>query len=378
MKTEPAPIELRKKRMSTSIIPGSDREASSSEPSQPAVSAEDQDHLHRFDLMRDLLRDRTRAVAEHYQNGCYIVGRPGSSKTFTILEELKRLGLPWTYRNSRMSAAGRYAMLQEHPQHAIVLDDIPTMLSDKASLQMLMAALGGEPGKPRPVTYTTKDTRLSFDFCGGIIAVSNVPLRRDPLADALQSRIPLLEHEPSDEMLAAFMRTCSAAGFEDLTPNECRDVVEFVIGESAACDYRLDLRVLRKGWQDYRLAKHGKARRPWKELVASGLKKIIKPVTPMPGSSREATKQREQDLARQLFRRFPEPAEKVERDLAWQAATGKSPDSLYRRRRELGDELQQMHSCKVAESQNCTFADVEQQLHRDEASVAVSDDDQDG
>ena len=174
---------------------------------QAGLSPHDQERMRRFDQMRDLLRDRVRGVAEHYQNGCYIVGRPGSSKTFTILEELKRLGLPWTYRNCRMTAAGLFALLGEHPEHAVVLDDIPSLVSDKASLQMLMAALGGEPGKPRPITYTTKNGRLCFDFCGGIIAVSNVPLRRDPLADAVQSRIPLLEHEPSDEMLAAFMRS---------------------------------------------------------------------------------------------------------------------------------------------------------------------------
>lgn len=343
--------------MSTPLISARDTEALSPEPAAPEVSPEDHDQLNRFDLMRDLLRDRTRAVAEHYQNGCYIVGRPGSSKTHTVLEELKRLGLPWTYRNSRLSPAGLYALLQEHPQHAVVLDDIPTMVSDRASLQMLMAALGGEPGKPRPITYTTKDTRLSFDFCGGVIAISNVPLRRDPLADALQSRIPLLEHEPSDEMLAAFMRTCAAAGYEDLTPIECREVVEFVIGESAACDYRLDLRVMRKGWQDYRLAKHGKARRPWEELVASGLRKIIKPATPVASSIREATRQREQDLARQLFGRFPDPADKAGRDAAWQAATGKSVDTLYRRRRQFEGELQRLQSCTVAESQSCRVAD---------------------
>jgi hypothetical protein len=73
--------------MSDTIIPEPSSETKGSVPPPPIQSADDHEHLHRFEQMRDLLRDRTRAVAEHYQNGCYVVGRPGSSKTFTILVE---------------------------------------------------------------------------------------------------------------------------------------------------------------------------------------------------------------------------------------------------------------------------------------------------
>jgi hypothetical protein len=226
--------------------------------STSTLSEADQEHLAQFDSMQHLLRDRIRSVAERYHVGCYVTGRPGSSKTVTILEELGSLGSAWTLRNSRMSAAGLYEILREHPEHTVVIDDVPSVVADKQALQILMAAMGGEPGKARPITYTTKDTRRVFDFHGGVIAISNIPLRRDPLADAVQSRVPLLEHEPSDAMLAAFMRHRAASGFEDLSACECRVVVEFVIAESAACDYRLDLRSMTKGWQDFRIAKHGK------------------------------------------------------------------------------------------------------------------------
>src|SRR5437016_5060959 len=83
-------------------------------------SAEDHANLCAFDRMRDLLRDRTRGVAEGYQNGCYIAGRPGSSKSYTILEELRRLKVPWTYRNGRMTAAGLFDLLEEHPEDTLV------------------------------------------------------------------------------------------------------------------------------------------------------------------------------------------------------------------------------------------------------------------
>ncbi|NLF70799.1 MAG: hypothetical protein GX575_17350 [Candidatus Anammoximicrobium sp.] len=152
-----------------------------------ALSAEDAQHLQQFERLLDRVRDRTRGVAERYQNGTYLAGRAGASKTYTVRQTLDALGQPFAYRNARMSAAGLWAFLEEHPEHTCVLDDIPALFEQKQALQILMAAMGGEIGQPRPVTYTIKDKheRKSFLFKGGIIAISNLPLRRDPLADAV-------------------------------------------------------------------------------------------------------------------------------------------------------------------------------------------------
>lgn len=109
-----------------------------------------------------------------------------------------------------------------------------------------------------------------------------------------------------------------------------------MIAETRACDYRLDLRALAKGWGDFRLAKHGKPHRPWRELVASGLKKVVAGGPALsPTDVRVATRRRELDLARELFERHPAVSDKPARDAAWQEATGKSVDTLYRRHREL-------------------------------------------
>ncbi|OJW13023.1 MAG: hypothetical protein BGO49_19630 [Planctomycetales bacterium 71-10] len=227
---------------------------------------------------------------------------------------------------------GLWCLLAEHPEHTVVLDDISTLFGQKGALQILLAALGGSPGEPRAVTYATKDERKSFEFTGGIVAISNVPLRRDPLADAVASRVALLEHEPSDEMLAVFMRHEALKGFEDIPPEECREVVEFVIAETRACDYRLDLRSMKKAWQDYRLDRHGKSQRPWRDLVRSSLKRLVEPGVPDPGSRGERVEW-ERAVALDLFRQFP--ADKRGRDEEWARLVGSSPHSLYRRKREL-------------------------------------------
>jgi hypothetical protein len=173
-----------------------------------------------------------------------------------------------------MSAMGLYCLLEEHPEYTIVLDDIGSLFDQRSALQILLAALGGKPGFPRPITYTIKEKSQSFEFNGTIIAISNVRFRREPLTDAVVSRIPVLEHNPSDEQIAAFMRSQAQKGYEDLTPKECLAVVEYVIAASRQNDYPLDLRLMERGWQDYRFAKHGNALRSWQELFMSSMKTI--------------------------------------------------------------------------------------------------------
>lgn len=77
-------------------------------------------------------------------------------------------------------------------------------------------------------------------------------VRCDPLARALGSRIVMLEHEPSDGEISAFMQRLASMGYEDLSPDECLEVAEFIIAKTRAHDQRLDLRHLTKAWQDYR------------------------------------------------------------------------------------------------------------------------------
>ena len=181
-------------------------------------------------------------------------------------------------------------------------------------------------------TYTTKNERKSFQFAGGIIAISNLPLRRDPLADAIASRSVLLEHEPTDEMIAAFMRFRASQGHLDLTPKACLEVVDFVIRECRASDYRLDLRHMTKALQDYRQHKHGKALRPWQELVKSSLKQLFKSDEVVP--VRRADEQAKYgEIALHVFTRYPK--DKRQRDDEWRTQTNKSVDALYRHGRRL-------------------------------------------
>jgi hypothetical protein len=53
--------------------------------------------------------------------------------------------------------------------------------------------------------------------------------------------------------------------------------VDYVITQSKRCEYRLDLRHMEHGWQDYRLWKHGESFGVhWKELIASSMQQIAR------------------------------------------------------------------------------------------------------
>lgn len=296
----------------------------------PSLSEVDKRHLLEFERQRDFIRDRTRSVAERYQNGCFLVGRAGTGKTHLVREVLDQCKVLWTYRNARMSAMGLYSLLEEHSEYTIVVDDIGSLFDQRAALQILLAALGGRPGCPRPVTYTIKEKseRKSFDFGGSIIAISNVRLRRDPLTDAVVSRIPVLEHNPTDVQIAAFMRQQAQKGYEDLTPAECREVVEFVVQASRQNDYPLDLRWMERGWQDFRLAKHGKALRSWQELITSSMKTIFHE-TPPQVTSKQDEIQLQREHVKRLMLRYPDDARRQMEE------SGLKRSTFYQRRREV-------------------------------------------
>jgi hypothetical protein len=291
---------------------------------------EDEKQLRIYQKRCELLQDRTVSVTQRYQTGVYIVGRTGSGKTHTVLDALEKMEASYVVRNSHMTPMGLFEELANHPEHTIVLDDIPNLFGKPQALQILMAALGGEPGQPRLVTYSAKSTAegcKSFHFVGGIIAISNLPMRRDPLSDALGSRLVLLQHEPSDEELAAVMRDAACKGFENLTADECREVVEFVIAECRTNEFRLNLRFMRKGLEDFRQHKDGFARRPWQELSRSNMQQLLHTGSEAAVTKQEQIKQ-EVELVRTLEQKFPGETKRQ------MAESGLRKTVFYERRRQ--------------------------------------------
>jgi hypothetical protein len=126
------------------------------------------DHYHRLIA---LLADRVRSVAGKFQTGAYLVGRAGSGKTHTVRRVLEECGANYVILNGRITPAALYEEIEERADSIVVIDDVPTLFDSQHAAQILLAAIGGDPGTPRRVTYVTKKERRITEFRGGIIAI---------------------------------------------------------------------------------------------------------------------------------------------------------------------------------------------------------------
>lgn len=296
----------------------------------PVGQRTEQDLLHSFEMKQQLIRDRVSSVVHRYHTTTYLVGRPGTSKTHTVREELERLEEPWVYQNARMTPMGLFGFIAEHPEHIIVLDDIASLFKNDQAVQILLAALDGKPGQPRVVTYKSADVEQKVLFSGAIIAISNVPLRADPLARALGSRIVVLEHEPSDDEIAAFIRHLALKSFDDLSADECVEVAEFIIAETREFNLRLDLRHLSKAFQDFRQHKHGRSQTSWRDLVRTSLRKLA--IEPITLNSKKDEIELQRQKVRHAISKFPNDR------LAQIADTGLKQSTFYNRLKEVQTE----------------------------------------
>jgi hypothetical protein len=289
-------------------------------------SSNDQ-HIQTFEAKLQLIRDRVSSVIHGYHTGAYLVGRPGTSKTYTVCQQLKNSVVPNMYKNARMTPMGLFEFIANHPEHVIVLDDIPSLFKSDLAMQILMSALDGKPGTTRYVSYKSKDVDHTVPFTGSIIAISNLPLRTDPMARAIGSRVVTLEHEPTDVEIAAYIRLLAAKGFDGLTVEECFQVSDFVISETRENDLRLDLRHYNKALRDFRQHKDGHAKTSWRDLVRTSLKRLAtEPVVP---TTKKEEKALHRDLVRKALLEFPNDAK------AQIQASGLKSSTFYARRKEV-------------------------------------------
>jgi hypothetical protein len=288
--------------------------------------------LAHYQSLIGVLADRVRSVAKGFQTGAYISGRPGSGKTHTVRRVLDECKADYTIHNGRVSAAALFNEIEDRPDSLLVIDDVPLLFANLQASQILMAAVGGDPGIPRRVTYNIKPIRRAVEFQGGIIAISNVPLRHDPAGKALASRLVTLEHEPTDEMLIAFMESEARKGLKDIPPKECLMVFEHVVHVCRAGDFRIDLRNYFKGIEDYRCWKSEDCETDWRILIKSSMRRVSADELPSEAMTRAEMKAAEYEIVKELH------AMRLEPDILaaeWLKQTQKKMDSYYRRKREL-------------------------------------------
>ncbi|MEX2216522.1 MAG: AAA family ATPase [Phycisphaeraceae bacterium] len=296
------------------------------------LSVDDRDYLMTLGQKLGLLCDHVKSAALGFSNGLFIHGRPGTGKTHTVTGILKQLKIKWVLCNSQMTPRGLFDALKANPSSVFLLDDVHTFLVKPEARQVLLAACGGDLGKPRLVTYTTaRDGREEFLFTGSIIVISNRRMRdNDEIAKAVSSRLFPFHYDPSDGEILAMTRARCLRGKDGLTARECFKVLDLV----AESGKRFDLRTLDRALASFRFSRHHRTCQTWEDRVLSMLDEHVND-EPVLAVTRQDTKDHELKFVSDLLDRFPDRKQRAERERQWSSLTGKSSDSLYRRMREL-------------------------------------------
>src|SRR5262249_40940256 len=175
-----------------------------------------QAHLRTLEPKHQLIRDRVRGVVESLHTGFYLWGEGGTSKSYTVLEELKRLKADYVLHNSRMTGRALVDELQRNPTSVHVIEDCESIFDDKRAWGVLRSALWSQcTEKPmkREITWSAYKITIRFVFTGGIILIANRDLKTIPELAVLASRINVLQLVVTFPEIAALMRSVALEGY---------------------------------------------------------------------------------------------------------------------------------------------------------------------
>lgn len=297
------------------------------------LTERDRDLIRRFDERLQIVRDRTRGVAEGWHTGFYLWGEGGISKSYSVTQELNRLAVQYKVTNSRLSGKGLFELLDEYPNIVHVLEDMERMVRDPNAAGVLRSALWSQKSKSekqhpeRLITWRTADQKREVTFTGGIILTMNAPLESLPELRAVKTRIAHLHLQPSNEEIAAKMKEIAASGYRhgsgELSPKECMEVYHHVLDKLNEVSRNGDFRVLIHGFHDRLQYEAGHSETNWKDMIDSRLKeRVVAPV------SREQKMGDERQVALEIEAM---PISGEEKLTLWKQRTGKSRAAYYRR-----------------------------------------------
>lgn len=326
------------------ISNGNGQEVSASKDLIDRLSEEDRRNYDEFQKKLQLVRDRTTGVARGYATGFFLDGPGGVSKTFTVVEELRRMNVNYRLSNSRMTGRGLFDLLEQFPDCVHVLEDVESMMNDKMAIGVLRSALWGHRkaglagASQRWITWNAFGMQREILFTGGLILIGNRPMTHLPEIEALKTRVPCLRLQPGDDELKAMMRLIALQPFahDDRTLDEQErcEVCEFVIAQSVSLHRPLDLRLLVNSLYDFLQWQEGDAGVHWMDLVTARVQERSTEFnSPVAIKTRAERLREEREIARQVADGF---STREQRREEWFRRTGKSEKSLYRRLKELG------------------------------------------
>ncbi len=279
-----------------------------------------------------LLAHHVRLVARKHNHALFVFGAQGGlGKSRTILQTLDQEGIEPILINSHVTPLALYTTLfRFRGEEVIFFDDCDSMYSSMPHLGLLRSCLWGSP---RTVCYGSSQLPdglpSSFETTARFVFAANVIPRRNDAFKAVLSRCDLFELSATNLEVTDLMRSVSAKGFHNLTPEDCGMVIDF-IAENAD-DRQLSMRLLGPSLKKLLYARGEGI--DWQPMIKSQLQTL--------GRKNEATKRldsktKDLRLMEKAIRKHPDSVQKQEQE--WQKASGKSRASFYRCLKRYRDE----------------------------------------
>ena len=276
---------------------------------------------------QELLAHHVRLVSRNKSNGLFVSGVGGLGKSKTISETLASEGISPILINSHITPLSLYSALFYNRQNKIIwLDDCDGAYSSMQILGILRSALWGQG--QRVVTYNStqlQDLHNSFEFTGRIIFCANVVPKRNEAFKAVLSRVDCFTLDATNDEVIEQMRVLSNRGSQNLLPEQCREVVEFIAFHGGT--RRLSMRLYEPSLLKYEYG-HSVGI-DWRDLVRTqldslGSENVAKPVD---------SKKHDIQCLREARKQFPHSVK--QQQSFWCKTTGKSRASFFRTKKSL-------------------------------------------
>src|SRR5581483_4490037 len=90
-----------------------------------------------LDKRLGIVRDLVRGVGLRRYTGLYLFGAPGTSKTHTVTEVLRRdFGDGFVRQPGHLTPLGLFELLADYRDRVVVLDDLGELLKNRGALQL--------------------------------------------------------------------------------------------------------------------------------------------------------------------------------------------------------------------------------------------------
>jgi hypothetical protein len=284
---------------------------------------------------QQLLAHHVRLVTRKLNHALFCFGAQGGlGKSRTILRTLESEGIEPVLLNSHITVLALYSILYRFRSEEILFfDDCDSLYGSMAHLGLLRSALWGNP---RVVTYNSTQLPDSvppfFQTTARFIFAANVIPKKNDAFKAVLSRCDIFELNATNEEVIEMMRSVAANGFQNLSPQECTEVIDFIAAN--ADDRQLSLRLLTPSLRKLIYARS--AGIDWQPMVKSQLRSL--------GQKNDASKRldnRTKDLQslRTAIQKYPDSVADQQSEFC--RLSGKSRASFYRvlqrYRTEIGD-----------------------------------------